>query len=833
MKISYYLFVICIGFLFRGAVCAQCPIQEIDISGLDFPASNITCYGDNNVQLTVDFVGTCPGATYSWSNGLPPTMTVPLPQLFATTTYTVTVNDGNGNTTVGSVTVNVNNQLAVGVSANPMTICSGQSTTLLAQAAGGNGSYSYSWNQGLGSGASKIVNPIITTTYFVTVTDGVGCTATNSIQVIVNQSPVATINASATTICQGQSVTLTGSGGANCQWNTVPPQSNCIISVTPASTTQYMLTVTNANGCSATSSIQIMVLPPPTANAGADVIICSGDAASLTAQGGANYFWSTGQTTSTISVTPSANTCYYVTATVGNCSDADTVCVQVKPRPNADAGPDVEICPGENVLLEASGGTSYAWSTGEITNQIEVNPTVTTVYRVTVTNNENCFDVDDVTVLVKPGPNATLTDGGTICDGGSVTLTATGGGNYFWSTGSTSATIIVDPNITTTYSVTVTGPQECDAILETSVVVVPDPEVVVGGAGVECTGGARTLTALVTGGTGNVTYQWERSFDLIAWNPISGANTTILNLNNLTQTAHYRIRVNYGGSGCAEAISTAATVSVVSEPSPVILSIPKTYCMNGQALFYVERPSSLESQFKWEFQPSSLVEAIDTSGSPILLHFVSPGELVLTVTESIMDETSSCFGETSINISIDGGNSAPDTSSILYTPINNILIYNDSTVSCYQWGVIKENGEPQNLAGEIYQAYVAGPNYSPVIQYFVQVWNGDCSNPDCSTIKLVPRSPVIIEEPEFSSGLYPNPNFGEFTYDIHPVVNQRYLLQIADPLGVIVEEREINTTDNHIHEAFSLRTKRDGVYYLSLWSADNVYQVKPFLKVRE
>ncbi len=824
-----YLTFLYLIFTFQGIVSAQCPIQEIDILGLDFPG--ITCFGDNNIQLQVDFVGpSCPNATYNWSNGLPPNQTVSLGTVTLTTTYFVTVTDNNGNTSTSSATVVVNNQLTIGVSANPMTICSGQSSTLLAQALGGNGTYSYNWNNSLGSGPNKVVNPLTTTTYTVTVTDGVGCTATGSIQVSVNQSPTVAIDVSNTSICQGETVTLSSSGGSICQWNTQPPQNNCSISVMPPSSTNYMVTVTSGNGCTGTSSIQITVLPPPTANAGADLLVCDGTPATLTASGGTSYSWSTGQNNPTIIVNPSITTCYTVTAFVGNCSDKDTVCVGVKPSPTANAGPDVEICPGEEVTLEASGGTTYAWSTGATTKDILVIPLVTTVYRVTVTNSDQCMDIDDVTVTVKPGPNATISNGGTVCDGGSVTLTATGGESYFWNTGATSSTIIANPDQTTLYSVTVTGPQECDAIVQTTVTVVPDPSVGISGAGVKCTGGKDTLSALAIGGAGPVSYQWEASFNQNTWSN-TGNNTASLILSNLTQTTHYRVRVNYNTSGCDEALSEVATVSVVTEPHPIISSFTTTHCENEQTLFYIENPSSLESIFEWDYSNSSLVESVVDMGGSILIHFGDTGSFILSVTEYIDETDLTCQGDTSIEITVNAGNSAPDTANIIITSINNILIYNDSTVSCYQWGEINENGVPEYYAGENYQAYVAGSNYSPATQYFVQVWNGDCDIPECSTIKLVPRSIFVTEEPVFKSGLYPNPNFGEFTFEMYPVKEIPYILQVSNPLGMIIEQREVFASSGEIREVFSIPDHRDGIYYLSVWSADQVYWAAPFLKI--
>ncbi len=96
------------------------------------------------------------------------------------------------------------------------------------------------------------------------------------------------------------------------------------------------------------------------------------------------------------------------------------------------------------------------------------------VYVILAPSNPNilnpiCLPVEVVTMLVYPNPNATCTPNQAICAGQSVTLTANGGGTYLWSTGQTSANIIVNPATSTTYSVTVTNSFGCQMMLQTTV----------------------------------------------------------------------------------------------------------------------------------------------------------------------------------------------------------------------------------------------------------------------------------------------------------------------------------------------------------------------------
>ena len=129
--------------------------------------------------------------------------------------------------------------------------------------------------------------------------------------------------------------------------------------------------------------------------------------------------------------------------------------------PSVNAGSDQTICSGENVTLTANGDGNFLWSTGETTSSITVSPTSTTTYTVTASN--SCADdaTDQVIVTVNDKPTISVSEDVTIENGSSTVLTATGDGNFLWSTGETTSSITVSPSITTTYTVTLTSQQGC------------------------------------------------------------------------------------------------------------------------------------------------------------------------------------------------------------------------------------------------------------------------------------------------------------------------------------------------------------------------------------
>jgi len=241
-----------------------------------------------------------------------------------------------------------------------------------------------------------------------------------------------------------------------------------------------------------------------TADAGETQEINEGQSATLEAQGGGTYFWSTGASTSSIVVSPTSTTGYSVTVTDENgCEDFDDVMVNVIAcNAVADAGLDVVLNLNENTVLTANESSAYAWNTGETTRSINVSPSSDETYTVTITDENGCHAEDDVLVMVNicvvgspcDDNNAfTHSDqinefcecAGTPCNitvaitgddsielGESVTLTASGGTSFTWNNGMSTASITVSPLTTTNYSVVVADENGCGDAASFSVEVI-------------------------------------------------------------------------------------------------------------------------------------------------------------------------------------------------------------------------------------------------------------------------------------------------------------------------------------------------------------------------
>jgi len=321
----------------------------------------------------------------------------------------------------------------------------------------------------------------------------------------------------ANVICKGESIMLTATGAESYVWNT--GATSVAITVSPSINTTYSVTGTDQNGCTNTNNIVVKVNQLPSANAGTDKTINAGASTSLIATGGGTYSWSNGASTDTITVSPTLNTTYKLTVTKDGCTASDEVVVSVN-NLNVSAGADKAICRGESTTLTATGADTYLWSTGATTAKITENPTITTTYTVTGTKDGGTAS-DSVVVTVNPLPTANAGSDKTIYKGASITLTATGGGTYSWSTGALTTTITVSPTFTTTYKLTVTK-DDCTAS-DDVVVTVNILTINAGADKTICKGESTTLTA-----TGSDTYLWSTgtSTETISVNPI--ATTTYI-----------------------------------------------------------------------------------------------------------------------------------------------------------------------------------------------------------------------------------------------------------------------------------------------------------------
>jgi hypothetical protein len=165
--------------------------------------------------------------------------------------------------------------------------------------------------------------------------------------------------------------------------------------------------------------------------------------------------------TNTVTVSPLISTCYTVVGASMGCFASAAQCVLVNLPPTISITPSGSICAGDSYTISANGAASYLWTTGATTSSIVVSPSVSTCYTVLGTSASGCMGASTACVNVFSGPALSIGGGNTVCLGSSITLTATGGTGYLWSTGATSNTINVLPASTANYSVSSQGSNGC------------------------------------------------------------------------------------------------------------------------------------------------------------------------------------------------------------------------------------------------------------------------------------------------------------------------------------------------------------------------------------
>lgn len=289
----------------------------------------------------------------------------------------------------------------------------------------------------------------------------------------------------------------------------------------------------------------------PSISAGGPTTFCAGGSVTLTATSGSSYLWNTGATTQSINASSTGN--YSVTVTNANgCSGSASQSVTVNPLPSVSisAGGPTTFCSGGSVTLTASAGSSYLWNTGATTQSIIANTTGS--YSCTVTNTNGCSNSASQSVTVNPLPTVSISAGGptTFCDGGAVTLTASSGSSYLWSTGATTSSIIA--STTGNYSVTVTNANGCSNEASQPVTVNPLPtQFTLSGNGTYCSFPGTGATGNLSGSESGVNYEFKfTAGGTVATLPGTGSSLVINNITSPTGGTLYAVATN-ATTGCS------------------------------------------------------------------------------------------------------------------------------------------------------------------------------------------------------------------------------------------------------------------------------------------
>ncbi|RAU81440.1 Ig-like domain-containing protein, partial [Pontibacter arcticus] len=383
------------------------------------------------------------------------------------------------------------------------------------------------------------ITPVLTasTTYYVSVLSDGSESIRTAVSAIIKSLPSSpTTSATSLSYCQGAAALTLKAAGANLQWYTsATGGTGSATAPTPstatAGTTSYYVSQT-VNGCeSPRAKIEVTVnaLPAkPVITISGSTSLCEGGSVVLTAPDASSYLWSTGDIRQSITVSTAGSYTVKVT-NAGRCESvsSDAVAITVNVRPSAPGvTASLSYCQNATASTLAATGESLKWytqetgGTGASTAPTPSTATAgTTSYYVSQTVNgcESPRAKIEVTVNALPAKPMIKVSGSTsLCEGGSVVLTAPVSASYLWSTGATTQSITV--STTGSYSVKVKTDGGCESLTSDAVTVtvnaVPTAPTVTA-TSTYCQGAAAsTLTAAganlqwytsATGGTGSAT----------------------------------------------------------------------------------------------------------------------------------------------------------------------------------------------------------------------------------------------------------------------------------------------------------------------------------------
>ncbi len=488
------------------------------------------------------------------------------------------VNTSPGSTFVAYPNCSSGGSISVTLSQTAVS-CFGQSTGSITATATGGSNYSYAWSNG-GANAATITG-LSAGNYRVTVTSGGGQTATATIDV-TQPSTALTVSANATaTTCTGSTGTATATAtGGTAGYTYVWSNSASGATISNLAAGNYRVTATDSKGCTATASVSVS----------------SGSAIAVSIS----------------------------TGTV-NCFGGSTGIATANPTNN-------------------NGAVTYNWSRG-IGNSATVANLSAGAITVTATDAGGCSASASAVVTQPAAPlSVTASSTNTGCSGntGSVTTSVTGGTiayTYLWSNSSTNSSLT---NLGAgTYVVTVTDDKGCSATASATVTSPANFTVSVSAVAVTCYGQSTgSVTATVTGATGNINYAWN-----------TGPNTASLS-NQPAGT--YQVTVT-DGSGCSKTAS--GTITQPAVPLAVNVSTTNSTCgaSTGSATATVTGNNG-NTTYSWSGGNGGNTATISSLAAGIYNVTVTAGGCTATAagainnsngpTLSILQNNPTCFGST-------------------------------------------------------------------------------------------------------------------------------------------------------------------------------------------
>jgi len=460
--------------------------------------------------------------------------------------------------------------------------------------------YTYAWTFGDGNtgniaNESNVYTAPGTYSVTMTVTTSNSCVGSTTQNITIFPGP--TVSFTALNSCVNTAINFinTSTNSVSYSWNfpsiaqTATTQ-NTNQTFTNDGTFPVYLTATSSNGCQATDTGSITIYPRPTVNLGTTVTTCGSsyvlDANPANINAGSTFLWNTGATTPQFTATYNSN--FSVTVTSGfGCTASSSANVTLNGNVTPNLGPNSTFC--DSTTIDAGyPGSTYLWSTGAITQTLNVTSTGT--YSVTVTDQNSCVGSGSVVITIVPGTPVNLGADQNVCADLPVTLNAGAATSYLWSDGSTSSTLLVPSD--GYYWVQNTNGGGCTSRDTVFVSYIPIPSVNLGADQTVCD--QTILSAFIPNGS----YLWNTS-EITSSINVTTSNTYIVTVTNTLTTC-----------------DNSDTVDVIVNPLPTV-SLGNDFSICSYATGTVDAGNP-GATYAWNSGQTTQVITVATTGNYVV-----------------------------------------------------------------------------------------------------------------------------------------------------------------------------------------------------------------------
>ncbi len=675
--------------------------------------------------------------------------------------------------------------------------CNGDSVVLKASSNTASLTWSWSWHQMNTNTDSLIFVPDHSEKVYVKACNSYGCSSQDSTYVVFAVPPTFQYITPDTSICLKDSISLQAIGGKWIQWSdsagTISTENN--LKRNPVQTTLYSVKSWNQKGCVSSDSVKVVVNALP----GTKIIydtnrVCQGKIISLKASGAKSFIWFPKDTTASqmaVNVNDTMNIRLTGTSDVG-CTASDSVEIYPLPLPKTKIIYDTnKVCLGKLVSLKASGADSYLWFPGNSTTQIlplAVRDTIS--IKLTGMNEDGCIVSDSVEFYPLALPQTKiLFDTNHVCQGSSITLTASGADSYQWQPVNGSGAIMpVTVNDTMKMELIGTNKAGCTTndSLELFPIALPKTKIIYN-AGEVCQGTWITLKA-----SGADTYRWF-------------PKDTASSLLSIDLKQSSRIRLDgYNKEGC----SSEDSLELTPLPLPKVdfSGLSPFYCRN-------ELPVTL-------------------AGSPAGGVFSGAGMKGDVFTPSVAGKG---FHDIAYTYTSDQGCTAKSTQrTSISGPVPAIKLFPaDTTLN--DGGYVNFDAGP----GFTHYYWTTGDttrkiqvNYSKTLSETdtvkVEGLVDNCVSVGSAVVNFS-RISGIPENRIKMAAAFPNPNYGQF-YIKSDSKEFSFVIKVYDFAGKVVSEKKHQTLNPDGRITFNLQELPQGIYFVSLYFKSEVTVAKVIIQ---